>query len=79
MKPTLDKKTGMAEEDIMIRITQTNPKQFEVTTHDGELVGSISESIGFWVVQLGHNTPKACESYERAVVLAEQHCQCAAG
>lgn len=60
----------------MISITKISPKQFEVT-HDGELVGSISESIGFWVVQLGHNTPKACESYERAVVLAEQHCNCA--
>ncbi len=60
----------------MINITKISPKQFEVTTQDGELVGSITESIGFWVVQLGNNTPKACESYERAVVLAEQHCNC---
>lgn len=61
----------------MIEIRKINPKEFEVIDQAGALRGRIIESIGFWVVHLGHNTPKACESYERCVVLAKEHCGCA--
>jgi len=60
----------------MIEIKQTSPKEFEVIDQAGSLRGLIMESVGFWVVQLGTNTPKACESYERAVTLAKEYCNC---
>ncbi len=60
----------------MIEIKQTSPKEFQVIDHAGFIRGLIMESVGFWVVQLGDNTPKACESYERAVVLAKEYCNC---
>lgn len=60
----------------MIDIKQTSPKEFEVFDQTGSLRGLIIESVGFWVVQLGTNTPKACESYERCVTLAKEYCNC---
>jgi hypothetical protein len=60
----------------MIEIKQTSPKEFQVIDQSGEVRGLIQESIGFWVVHLGYNTPKACESYERAVFLAKEFCNC---
>jgi len=62
----------------MIEIKQTSPKEFQITDQTGSVRGLIVESIGFWVVQLDNNTPKACESYERAVTLAKEHCNCQA-
>lgn len=64
-------------ETTMIDINQTGPKEFHVIDQSGNLCGLIIESIGFWVVQLGTNTPKACESYERAATLAREYCNCA--
>lgn len=61
----------------MIEIKQTSEKEYQVFDQTGELRGMIVESVGFWVVQLGYNTPKACESYERAVFLAKEYCGCA--
>jgi hypothetical protein len=58
----------------MVEIKQTSPKEFQVIDQNGTVQGSITESIGFWVVHLGTNTPKACESYERAVFLANEYC-----
>lgn len=63
----------------MIEIKQTSPKDYEVIDQTGSVRGLITESIGFWVVQLGQNTPKACESYERCVTLAKEFCNCATG
>jgi hypothetical protein len=60
----------------MIEIKQTSEKQYEVYDQTGTLRGLIVESVGFWVVQLGYNTAKACESYDRAVFLAKEHCEC---
>lgn len=59
----------------MIEIKQTSPKEFQVIDQAGFVRGIIVESVGFWVVQMGDNTPKACESYDRAVVLAREHCE----
>ncbi len=60
----------------MIEIQQTSPKEFNVIDHAGFVRGKIIESIGFWVVQIDENTPKACESYDRAVVLAKEYLGC---
>ncbi len=59
----------------MIEIKQTSPKEFQVIDQAGFVRGLIVESVGFWVVQMGDNTPKACESYDRAVVLAREFCE----
>lgn len=60
----------------MIEIKRINVKEFQVFDQAGNPCGVITESVGFWVVQLGNNTPKACESYERAVILAKEYCGC---
>lgn len=57
----------------MIEIKQTGPKEFQVIDQAGFVRGVILESVGFWVIQIGDNTPKACESYDRAVTLAHEH------
>ncbi len=58
----------------MIEIKQTGPKEFQIIDQAGFIRGTILESVGFWVVQVGENTPVACESYERAVAIAHERC-----